>query len=205
MNNKITLTAGAAAITLCLAFIPAAQAQSNTDSLMHPNFYAGVYGGYGWTDADIASGGILDVNGGDYGFMLGYEMGAPIDAFAGMTAAIEVHMGWSNANETGAVSVKKNNEWGISFRPGFAFLSDNMPLGLKPYGILGYRATEFEEDFGGTTEDHTYDGFELGIGSELVAYDDIGLRLDYTHVFYKGEGGIDPSEDDLRLGLAYHF
>lgn len=203
MNRHLLFTAGA--IALSLAFTPLAQAQSTTDNMLRPNFYAGVYGGYGWTDADFASGGGMDVNGGDYGFMLGYEMGAPIDTLAGMTAAIELHLGWSNAHESGAFEVEKNSEWGISFRPGFAFISDSMPLGLKPYGILGYRATKFEEDFGDTTEEHTYDGFELGIGSELVAYDDIGLRLDYTHVFYRGEGGIDPSEDNLRLGLAYHF
>ena len=38
-----------------------------------------------------------------------------------------------------------------------------------------------------------------------MAYNAFGVRLDYTHVFYKEDDGLDPSEDNLRLGVAYHF
>ena len=48
-------------------------------------------------------------------------------------------------------------------------------------------------------------GFELGAGTELVTFQNFGVRADYTHVWYGSSSGFNPDEDDVRLGVAYHF
>lgn len=162
--------------------------------------YVGGYGGYGWGDDP-------DVNGADYGVMAGYKVDALLDSTInrtglGLNGAVEAFYGWSDADDNaGGVSYEKNHEWGVNFRPGLSILDSVNPLAVNPYGIIGYRRAEIEA--GGSEDD--YDGFELGIGTELVAYQDFGVRLDYSHVWYEEKNGLDPSEHDLRLGVAYHF
>lgn len=162
-------------------------------------FYVGGYGGYGWTDADITGGGSADLDGWDYGLFAGYSLDTLLDRTIGLgiNGSLEAFYGWSDQSDSG---IDKDNEWGINFRPGLSFVDDFL-WGLKPYGIIGYRSAEFEG--GGSSDWH--DGFELGLGTEVVAYGDFGVRLDYSHVWYEDKNGIDPDEDNLRLGLAYHF
>ncbi len=174
--------------------------------------YVGGFAGYGWTDAETDIGTDFDINGGDYGLFLGYQLDALLDRSLGLgiNGAIEFHYAWSDADDDGTVggvpvSAEKDHEWGVSFRPGLSFVDNYMPLGIKPYGIVGYRQAEYEATAAGLSGDETYHGFELGIGTELIAYQDFGVRLDYSHTFYGEEDGIDPDEDDLRLGVAYHF
>lgn len=172
--------------------------------------YGGAYGGHAWTNADVDSAGTADVNGWDYGFFAGVELDAFFDRSFGLKGALEGFYGWSNAEDTAMVSgapvdIEKEHEWGINFRPGLSFVDAYSPFGVKPYGILGYRRTQLQTTTPGTGDEENFNGFELGVGSELVAYDDFGVRLDYSHVFYKERSGIDPDENDLRLGLSYHF
>jgi hypothetical protein len=198
-----------AIFTLVLATIiglcPAARAHTydNKDHPMTSDFYFGGYGGWSWTDAD-SGGSSFDVNGNDWGVFLGYNLGALMDKGAALQGGLEAHYGWgSNADDTVAgVTLKKEREWGVDFRPGLSFISDSMPLGLKPYGILGYRQAQFHSS---ATGNSTHPGFNLGVGTELLAYDNFGVRLDYSHVFYKEDDGVDPDEDDLRAGVAFHF
>ena len=200
---KKSLMATAAAI-LFLSLSQTAHAQSGN---MWSDFYAGGYGGYGWANADMSGGPTFDVNGLDYGLLIGYELGGLTSKPFGLNGALEFHYGWSNADETrtvglGTVKVSKDHEWGLSFRPGLAFISEHSPMGLKPYGILGYRRTEFDTTGVGNDQ---FNGFELGIGTELMASSNFGTRLDYTHVFYASKSGIDPDDNDLRLGVVFHF
>jgi outer membrane immunogenic protein len=199
MKNNLKLLAGTAAISFMLFTVPAMAATDAQMAQDQSGFYVGGYGGYGWTDGEVA-GPDLDINGGDYGVFAGYEMTNILGSGnIAVNGALEFHYGWSSADDSAAgTSVDKDNEWGISFRPGMTFLDMNS---LKPYGIVGYRRTEFDSNVGG---DH-FNGFELGLGTELIAMGDLGLRADYTHVWYGSEGGLDPDEDDLRVGVAYHF
>ncbi|HYD17387.1 MAG TPA: hypothetical protein VEF76_02780 [Patescibacteria group bacterium] len=210
MTKKLSLLAGTAALAMFLT--AAAPASADMDANGHTNtdngsgFYAGGYGGFSWTDAETA-GADANLNGGDYGVFVGLELTQWLNSMSnmGMTAAVEAHYGWSTADDDiGAVSIEKEDEFGLSFRPGFTALNEHMPLGIKPYGIIGYRNLELEAA-GAGLGDEDFHGFELGLGTEVMAFGDIGVRLDYTHVFYGSEGGIDPDEDDLRLGVAYHF
>ncbi len=158
--------------------------------------YAGAYGGYDWTDADAPGAG--NVQGFDYGVFAGYKVDYILDKTVnrlglGLNGAVEGFYGWSEADDG---DFDKENEWGVSFRPGLSIINE-YAHGLNPYGIFGWRRTEFE----GTD----LDGFELGIGTEIVAYGNFGVRLDYSHTFYEDDNGLDPDSNDLRLGLAYHF
>lgn len=202
MTKRLLLASAAiAAVTFVSAAGPAA-AQTQEPYVkgeVSPlsGVYVGGYGGYGWTDAEGAG----DLDGFDYGAFAGYSIDTLLDRTLGLgiNASVEGFYGWSDQDDDG---VEKDNEWGVSFRPGLSFVDNYMPLGLKPYGIFGYRSAEFESDAGGSD---WHDGFELGIGTEVIAYQDFGVRLDYSHVFYEDKGGVDPDEDDIRLGVAYHF
>lgn len=204
---KNYLIAGTLAAALSLSF--PAHAQNYDQTKVDPGFYIGGYGGYGWTDADIGSAS-ADVNGADYGLFVGAELDAFLNGWMGLTGAIEGFYGWSEADDELTVAgipvdVEKENEWGVNFRPGLTFVNQYAPFGVEPYAILGYRRAEFSTSSAVGSTEADFDGFELGIGTELVAYDNIGIRLDYSHIFYEEKSGIDPDEDDLRLGVAYHF
>jgi len=162
--------------------------------------YAGVEGGYDWSDLDTAAGN-ANVNGWDYGLFLGYKLDHLIQNNMGINAAIEAHYDWSNADDDFAgATVEKDHEWGIDFRPGIS-VSDM----FNPYGIIGYERAEFKGSAGGFTGSDDYNGFVLGAGTELVSWNNVGARIDYTHTWYDDKGGIDPDEDEVKLGLAYHF
>ena len=159
--------------------------------------YVGVYGGYGWDHVKTPAG-KAKANGLDYGVFAGYKLDRLLEnSMGGLSAAVEAFYGGSNANDTVAgTKVEKNGEWGLSFRPGLSIAN-----GFNPYGILGYRRASYDVAGAG----HRYNGFDLGIGSELMAWDNVGLRAEYTHTFYHKNNGIDPSENAIRLGLSYHF
>lgn len=212
---KVSSLLATAAIAV-LILPAAAQAQVNNTRPGEPSplsgFYVGGFGGYGWTDADSSAFGDQSVDGGDYGVFAGYQLDGLFDRSLGLglNGALEFHYGWSDADDNSVVAgvpvnIEKNNEWGVNFRPGLSIVDQVMPFGIKPYGIIGYRQAEFEATAAGVSSDETFDGFELGIGTELIAFNDFGIRADYSHVWYGEEGGIDPDEDDLRLGIAYHF
>ncbi len=174
-------------------------------------FYVGGFAGYTDVDVDGPGGTDFDLDGKDYGLFAGYQADALLDKTInrmglGLNGAIEFDYAWSNADKNiGAANVEKDSEWGINFRPGLSFLSETTPLGLNPYGIVGYRRASFDGSSGGFSADEHFDGFELGVGTELVAYGDYGVRLDYSHVWYEENNGFDPSENNIRAGLAYHF
>ncbi len=184
------------------------------DSMYNQPFtgpYVGVYGGYGWNNVD-SSIGDTNVDGADYGVYAGFKADTLLNNTVnrlglGLTGAIEVYYGQSSADQDiGGVDIEKDYEYGISFRPGLSIVDDLSPVGVNSYGILGYKRANFEVDGLG---DETFDGFELGLGTELVAYDNVGVRLEYAHTWYGDEniGGVnvDNEEDTVRLGVGYNF
>lgn len=206
--KKSKLMAGTAAVLAIFALLasPALAQDAGVPYNQRPvpdqgGIYLGGFGGWGWTDMDAAGG--ANVDGMDWGVFGGYKMTGLLSEW-NMTAALEVHAAWSDADDAGGgFAYDKDHEWGFSFRPGIKFLSDVAPFDLNPYGILGYRNASIDNTVVGADDD--FHGFELGLGTELIAYGNWGVRLDYAHVWYGSEGTMEPDEDDLRLGLAYHF
>lgn len=207
--KKLLLTTAA----LIAVAAPAQADNYNYESLSYlSGFYVGGFAGHTWNDVDTPVAGVdLDIDGGDYGVFFGYKADALLDETInrvglGLNGAIEAHYAWSGADdEVGAVDFEKEGEWGISFRPGLSILDETMPWGINPYAILGYKHLELEGETAGVSEDESFDGFELGIGTEIITYGDFGVRLDYSHTWYGEESGFDPDSDDIRLGVAYHF
>lgn len=194
------LLCGAATLTMANA------AHADMDDRMGLAPYVGIQGGYTTGESEVGSTDI-DVDGGDYGVFAGIKADALLDQTVnrlglGLTGAIETHYNWSDADgSSGGVDLEKDHDWGVSFRPGLNFISDVTPLNINPYGILGYRRAEFEAN----SSDENFDGFELGIGTELVAYENVGIRAEYSYTWYSEEDDIDPSEHNMRIGAAYHF
>ena len=120
------------------AISPAAAEEKKISPSRLSGPYVGVYGGYDWTDFNSG-----DVDGWEGGAFAGYRLDAILDQVngfgVGMNGAVEGFYGWSGADGNGT---EKNNEWGVSFRPGFSVVDRaTSPLGVAPYAILGYRNT----------------------------------------------------------------
>lgn len=205
--KKTLLTAA----VMCLT-TPAFSQTTNSTSTLSPltGAYVGVMAGYTFGNSDSDFPGVSpEISGGEYGLFAGYKIDALLNRTVnrtgmGLNGAIEIFYNWSDADDTsGGIAFEKDHEYGISFRPGLSFLDSVSPFSANPYGILGWRRASFEAPALGV--DETYDGFELGLGTELIAYDDVGLRLEYSHVWYEDQSGFDPSDDSIRMGLAYHF
>lgn len=197
---KKICTLGAFIAALSFAFPAVAQSDTRLSPSRLSGPYVGVYGGYDWTDFNSAT----DVKGWDGGVFAGYRLDAIFEQMhgfgIGMNGAIEGFYGWSDADDGG---IDKDNEWGVSFRPGFSVINKaTESLGVAPYAILGYRNTEFDR---AAAPDVDFDGFDLGLGTQLMAFGNFGVRLEYTHTFYGSDSGIDPDADDVRLGLSLHF
>jgi len=185
-----------------VAFAPAAHAADAVPSA-NAFFYAGVEGGLDRTNVDTTAGSD-DITGGDYGLFAGYKMNDVMQNGMGLNAAVEVHYDWSNADDDflgiAGVTVEKQNEWGIDVRPGYA-VSDM----FNPYGILGYERMELKGNAGAFSGTESYNGFVLGAGAEFTPWNNIGIRLDYTHTWYGEKNDVDPDENEVKLGVGYHF
>lgn len=194
-------------ILASMALATPALAVTNTEAVPSSGLYVGGFGGYDWSDLDTSVAGFNPKpDGWEGGVFAGYRVDSLVNSM-GMSGAIEGFYGWSSADDTIAgVNIQKDHEWGVSFRPGFVAISKaTAPLGINPYAILGYRNTEFQGSVAGSSGSEHYDGFELGIGTELITFGHFGVRAEYAHVWYGSQGGVDPSSDDVRVGLAYHF
>lgn len=198
-----------AAVTVCASTSALADTQRHQGVSDSPftGPYVGVYGGYDWSE--LETGGIdPDLDGWDGGVFVGGRVDGLLNRVdgvgIGMNGAVEAFYGVSNSDDSvGTTGYEKDDEWGVSFRPGFSFIDKAVaPVGLNPYGIIGYRNTKFDSSTGGSDR---YNGFDLGVGTEVLAFGNYGIRAEYSHVWYASKNNIDPESDNLRIGASYHF
>jgi outer membrane immunogenic protein len=212
MKSSFSIPIVTAFLLTTAAAFPGYGAAKNPQDAPLTGPYIGIYGGYDWSNADTGVAGFdPDVNGWEGGVFTGFRLDSLLKQMNnglgfGLTGALEAFYGESNADgDDAGIGVEKDNEWGVSFRPGLAILDRLSPFDATPYGILGYRNTKFNALGGAGSGSERYDGFELGLGTELVAFGDWGVRAEYSHVWYGEENGVDPDSDDVRVGLSYHF
>jgi len=180
-----------------------------------PKIYLGLYGGYSFTEG-VASAD-AEPSGLDYGGFAGLKFEDPISDDLAFTLGIEFSAGGASVEDDGAQIIlganvsstfEKNYEYGASVRPGLSF-KPSASFVINPYAILGYRRTEYDitASAGGASASvsQEYDGFELGLGTNLLTYNNFDLRFEYSHTFYDEEGTFSPDEDSFRFGLVYHF
>ena len=210
MKKIYALVAFLSAAPLSTSALAANSSNDGIRTTALTGFYAGGFGGYDWSNLDTSTAS-PSTKGWEGGLFAGYKLDALMKQMnnfgIGMNGALEGFYGWSNSDNSFAGGrIEKDHEWGVSFRPGFSVVERAFsPMGINPYGILGYRNTEFSGTSGGLSGSNHYDGFELGIGTELIAKGNFGVRAEYSHVWYAADNGIDPDSDDVRIGLAYHF
>ena len=194
---KTTLFATVAAVAI--AFSAPSMAQDMGSSPL-TGAYIGLLGGY--TNTELEAGGASeDLTGGDYGIFAGFKLDKYLENSIGITGAIEAHYAWSTADEEiGGITLEKDSEFGISFRPGIS-ISER----FNPYGIIGYKRTEFDASGFGLSASEDYNGVELGLGAEVLSYGNIGFRLEYAHTWYDEDDGLDVDEDTIRAGVSYNF
>ena len=114
---KTTLFATVAAVAI--AFSAPSMAQDMGSSPL-TGAYIGLLGGY--TNTELEAGGASeDLTGGDYGIFAGFKLDKYLENSIGITGAIEAHYAWSTADEEiGGITLEKDSEFGISFRPGIS-------------------------------------------------------------------------------------
>jgi hypothetical protein len=187
-----------------------APAQHNDSSDYFNGIYVGGQGGYDYTNTG-ANGPHFDTEGWDYGAFAGYSLNSYFNDMGwGLTGAVEGNYTWSTAGDHTSfdgISLKdyKQNSWGVDFRPGLTYVDQYLPFGLKPYGIFGYQRADYRFSGDGANDSLHFNGFKLGIGTEILTFQHFGVRLDYDHVFYGSRDGVDPHENDLLAGVVFHF
>lgn len=178
-------------------------------------FYIGAQAGYGMTDMEVN-----DRNGGN---LLNGNMhadGILGGVFAGygfmsdrVYFGLEADFEYSDVDQKMTYdgdSFRAEKEYGfsVSGRLGYEIVDNAMV-----YFRLGYNGSEYEfkEVSGGVTtkKDDFLNGFELGLGAEMMIHDNVTMRLEYKHTFFedmsKNNVKLEPSENKVVLGFAFIF
>jgi opacity protein-like surface antigen len=167
--------------------------------------YIGIYGGYGelHTFSNALNREVFS-DGMELGAFAGLKVNKLFGDNSIFNFAVEVNAGTSGVDGgVNGISFEKKHDLGLSFRPGFT-IKPTSSITLSPYAILGYRRAKFSST-GTTTSEETFNGFELGLGTNLLNFDNWGVRFEYSRTFYQEDRGVDVDEDAFRLGMGYYF
>jgi opacity protein-like surface antigen len=168
--------------------------------------YFGVDAGYNFGSADIELGpgpsdDGSDLNGWDAGVFIGYGMEQNMVRWLGGYLGFEIGYEMSNADgDFAGVDYEKDHNWLATIRPGFAYGHDALL-----YGIAGYSRANYEVE----GDDEDFNGYVLGLGSEINTHTAAKIRLEYTYANYGEEdfGAVEfePVENNVKLGVVFQF
>lgn len=176
MTKTILASVGIAA----LLSMSAAHAESPLAGI-----YGGIQGGYDIYDFGTNGKGV------EGGVFLGYN--APVGNK--IVVGAETNFNLSDANSAVA-GAKARNNYGISARAGF-LATDSVLV----YARGGYVRSSIRV---GVAKD-TFDGYSLGGGIEAAVMENVSVRAEYIYNNYTSSLGIEPTQQQMNLGVAYHF
>lgn len=175
------------------------------DTSQWGGFYAGVYGGYSWFDANISGLGEADDESVKYGGFTGYNFELDNKVVTGL----ELNGGFASSQTTlGGTTVEQDWDASLRARLGYAFERSLI------YSFAGVAVTGVEASSIAGNDDQTLTGYNLGAGLEHEFLDGITGRIEYgfsdygSETFAPGGGAsneIDFNEDSVNLGLGVKF
>jgi len=110
----------------------------------------------------------------------------------------------SSAGAFGSSSLKARWSTGIAVIPGIK-VTDSTML----YGRVGYILTQFKGSGNAlgqsASKSKWKSGIQLGLGMEAMVTNNVSARLEYDWNRYGKLGGSNPTIDQVKLGVEYHF
>ena len=175
------------------------------DTSQWGGFYAGVYGGYSWFDANAGALGEADDEAAKFGGYTGYNFEFDNNVVTG----VELNAGFANA-QTSIAGTSVEQDWDASLRARLGYAFEKSFL----YSFAGVAITGVDARSIAGSEEQTLAGFNLGAGLEREILDGITARVEYGFTDYGSQtfapGGIAPNEiefkeDSVNLGLGVKF
>lgn len=202
--SSVSFTALAADAVLQEPQVPVAP-DPVIDTSQWGGFYAGVYGGYSWFNANVSGGGSESDESVKYGAYSGYNFEFDNQIVTGL----ELGGGFANAKNTiGTVTTEQ--EWDASLRGRLGYAFENSLI----YSFAGLAVTGVEATALTGSDSQTLSGYTLGAGLEQQILEGVTARIEYGFSDYGSEtfgtgGGtnntIDFKEDSVNLGLGVKF
>jgi outer membrane immunogenic protein len=175
------------------------------DTSQWGGFYAGLYGGYSWFDANAGALGEADDEATKFGGYTGYNFEFDNNVVTG----VELNGGFANA-QTSIADTTVEQDWDASLRARLGYAFEKSFL----YSFAGVALTGVEARSLAGSDEQILTGFNLGAGLEHEIVDGITARVEYGFADYGSEtfapGGTAPNEiefkeDSLNLGLGVKF
>jgi len=175
------------------------------DTSQWGGFYAGVYGGYSWFDANVSGIGEADDESFKYGGYTGYNFEFDNNVVTG----VELDGGFTNS-QTSILGTTVEQDWDASLRARLGYAFEKSLI----YSFAGVAVTGVEATSVAGSDSQTLTGFNLGAGLERELLDGITARVEYgfsdygSETFTPGGGAgneIDFKEDSVNIGLGVKF
>ena len=204
MASAVSIPAIAADAVLQEPQVPAAP-DPVIDTSQWGGFYAGIYGGYSWFDANVSGIGEAESEDFKFGGYTGYNFEFDNQIVTGL----ELNGGIANGEASvGGTTIEQ--EWDASLRARLGYAFENSLI----YSFAGLAVTGVEANTLAGTDSQSLTGYNLGAGFEKQILDGVTARVEYgfsdygSETFSNGAGGtneIDLTEDSVNVGLGIKF